>query len=183
LLTARWSGARRTEIRKLHLDCLDAYPDGTPRLRLAAGKSLRERAAPVHEEAAQAIRDLVKLREAQPDMGIYDPGPGRPVRYLFLRNSVLANPDYLFARPLARICEDLAILNGDGKPATHAHRFRHTLGTQLAEKGRPHPHHHEDPRPQKRWHVDDLREYLRPDRAGRLPVCPAARRGHRRAAG
>lgn len=28
-----------------------------------------------------------------------------------------------------------AILNGDGKPALHAHRFRHTLGTQLAEKG------------------------------------------------
>jgi integrase len=135
LLAARWSGARRTEIRKLHLDCLDAYPDGTPRLRLAAGKSLRERAVPVHEEAAQAIRDLVKLREAQPDKGIYDPDLGRPVRYLFLRNGVLANNDYLFARPLARICEDLAILNGDGKPAIHAHRFRHTLGTQLAEKG------------------------------------------------
>ena len=135
LLTARWSGARRTEIRKLHLDCLDAYPDGTPRLRLAAGKSLRERAVPVHEEAAQAIRDLAKLREAQPDKGIYDPDLGRPVRYLFLRNGVLANPDYLFASPLARICEDLAILNGDGKPAIHAHRFRHTLGTQLAEKG------------------------------------------------
>ena len=135
LLTARWSGARRTEIRKLHLDCLDAYPDGTPRLRLAAGKSLRERAVPVHEEAAQAIRDLVKQREAQPDKGIYDPDLGRPVRYLFLRNGVLANNDYLFASPLARICEDLAILNGDGKPAIHAHRFRHTLGTQLAEKG------------------------------------------------
>jgi hypothetical protein len=64
-----------------------------------------------------------------------DPDLGRPVRYLFLRNGVLANNDYLFARPLARICEDLAILNGDGKPAIHAHRFRHTLGTQLAEKG------------------------------------------------
>ena len=89
----------------------------------------------MHEEAAQAIRDLVKLREAQPDKGIYDPDLGRPVRYLFLRNGVLANTDYLFARPLARICEDLAILNGDGKPAIHAHRFRHTLGTQLAEKG------------------------------------------------
>jgi integrase len=135
LLTARWSGGRRTEIRKLHLDCLDAYPDGTPRLRLAAGKSLRERSVPVHEEAAQAIRDLVKQREAQQDKGIYDPDLGRPVRYLFLRNGVLANHDYLFARPLARICEDLAILNGDGKPAIHAHRFRHTLGTQLAEKG------------------------------------------------
>ena len=135
LLTARWSGARRTEIRKLHLDCLDAYPDGTPRLRLAAGKSLRERAVPVHEEAAQAIRDLVKQREAQPDKGIYDPDLGRPVRYLFLRNGVLANNDYLFAGPLARICDELAILNGKGKPAIHAHRFRHTLGTQLAEKG------------------------------------------------
>ena len=89
----------------------------------------------MHEEAAQAIRDLVKLREAQPDKGIYDPDLGRPVRYLFLRNGVLANPDYLFASPLARICEELAILNGEGKPAIHAHRFRHTLGTQLAEKG------------------------------------------------
>jgi hypothetical protein len=59
----------------------------------------------------------------------------RPVRYLFLRNAVLANPDYLFAGPLGQICEALSILNGDGKPAIHAHRFRHTLGTQLAEKG------------------------------------------------
>jgi integrase len=135
LLTARWSGARRTEIRKLHLDCLDAYPDGTPRLRLAAGKALRERSVPVHGEAAQAIRDLVKRRGAQDDKGMYDPDLGRPVRYLFLRNGTLASPDYLFAGPLGQICEDLAILNGEGKPAIHAHRFRHTLGTQLAEKG------------------------------------------------
>jgi len=89
----------------------------------------------VHEEAAQSIRDLVKIREAQPDQGIFDPDLGRTVRYLFLRNGVLAHPDYLFASPLAQICEDLAILNGDGKPALHAHRFRHTLGTQLTEKG------------------------------------------------
>ncbi len=135
LLTARWSGGRRSEIRKLLLDCLDAYPDGTPRLRLAAGKALRERTVPVHEEAAEAIRDLVKLRETQPDQGIFDPDLGRTVRYLFLRNGVLAHPDYLFAGPLFQICEDLAIVNGDGKPALHAHRFRRTLGTQLAEKG------------------------------------------------
>jgi len=31
--------------------------------------------------------------------------------------------------------EQLGILNAEGKPAIHAHRFRHTLGTQLAEKG------------------------------------------------
>ncbi|HET6212000.1 MAG TPA: integrase, partial [Micromonosporaceae bacterium] len=55
LLIARWSGARRGEIRRLHLDSLDSYPDGTPRLRLAAGKSLKERTVPVHPEAAHAI--------------------------------------------------------------------------------------------------------------------------------
>ncbi|MFD7474937.1 tyrosine-type recombinase/integrase [Streptomyces sp. NPDC059837] len=135
LLVARWSGARRTEIRKLHLDCLDAYPDGTARLRLAAGKALKERTVPLHEEAAEAIRTLVALREPQPDRGIHDPDLARPVRYLFLRNGGLAHPDYLFANPLGEICQQLAILNGEGKPAIHPHRFRHTLGTQLAEKG------------------------------------------------
>jgi integrase len=58
LLVTRWSGGRRSEVRRLHLDCLDAYPDGTPRLRLAAGKSLKERTVPLHDEAAEAIRDL-----------------------------------------------------------------------------------------------------------------------------
>ncbi|WP_405852464.1 tyrosine-type recombinase/integrase [Streptomyces sp. NBC_00090] len=135
LLVARWSGARRTEIRKLHLDCLDAYPDGTPRLRLAAGKALKERTVPLHEEAAEAIRTLAALRQAQSDRGIHDPDLGRPTRYLFLRNGVIAGPDYLFAHPLRVICEELTILNGVGKPAIHPHRFRHTLGTQLAEKG------------------------------------------------
>jgi integrase len=135
LLVARWSGARRTEIRKLHLDCLDTYPDGTARLRLAAGKALKERTVPLHEEAAEAIRVLVQLRESQGDRGIHDADLGQPVRYLFLRTGGLAHPDYLFARPLREICEKLEILNGEGKPAIHPHRFRHTLGTQLAEKG------------------------------------------------
>ena len=34
LLLLRWSGARRNEIRRLAIDCLDAYPDGYPRLRI-----------------------------------------------------------------------------------------------------------------------------------------------------
>ncbi|MGW2339493.1 tyrosine-type recombinase/integrase [Streptomyces sp. NPDC001661] len=135
LLVARWSGARRTEIRKLHLDCLDAYPDGTPRLRLAAGKALKERTVPLHEEAADAIRALVQRRHGEDDRGIHDPDMGHPVRYLFLRNGHLAGPDYLFAKPLAQICTELSIFNGEGKPAINLHRFRHTLGTQLAERG------------------------------------------------
>jgi integrase len=89
----------------------------------------------VRDEAANAIRALVKLRTDQPDRGILDRDLGRPVRYLFLRNGSLAGADYLFADPLARICGELAILNGEGKPRSTAHRFRHALGTQLAEKG------------------------------------------------
>ncbi len=46
LLTARWSGARRQEIQFLELDCLDAYPDGTARLRIPAGKDLHGTADP-----------------------------------------------------------------------------------------------------------------------------------------
>ena len=30
LIVARWSGARRDEIRRLAVDCLDTYPDGHP---------------------------------------------------------------------------------------------------------------------------------------------------------
>ncbi|MEU7769797.1 tyrosine-type recombinase/integrase [Micromonospora taraxaci] len=135
LLIARWSGARRGEIRRLHLDCLDTYPDGTPRLRLAAGKSLKERTVPLHSEAAEAISRVVALRSAHADRGIYDRDIGKTVRYLFLHNGRLADSDYLFAVPLGRICDQLGILNADGKAAIHPHRFRHTLGTQLAEKG------------------------------------------------
>jgi len=135
LLVARWSGARRSEIRRLHLDCLDAYPDGTPRLRLAAGKSLKERTVPVHPEAAEAIRHLQALREHNNDRGIVDPDTGKPMRYLFLTHGQLTDVNYLFADPLGRICEQLGILTAEGKPALHPHRFRHTLGTQLAQKG------------------------------------------------
>ena len=48
LLLLRWSGARRGEILRLTLDCLDTYPDSHPRLRIpaiAASASARKRAA------------------------------------------------------------------------------------------------------------------------------------------
>jgi integrase len=32
MIVARWSGARRSEVRRLTTDCLDSYPDGTARL-------------------------------------------------------------------------------------------------------------------------------------------------------
>jgi integrase len=135
LLVARWSGARRGEIRKLHVDCLDAYPDGTPRLRLAAGKSRKERMVPLHEEAAEAIRQVIAIRKTQPDRPIHDPDLGRPVRYLFLQHGRLASGDYMFIRGLEIACTAAGLLTTEGKRSVHPHRFRHTLGTEPGEKG------------------------------------------------
>lgn len=135
LLVARWSGARRSEIGRLHLDCLDTYPDGTHRLRLAAGKSRKERVVPIHPEAADAVRALVHIRRTQPDRPIHDDDLGRRIRYLFLHNARLASPDYLFAAPLRAVCAELGLVTADGKSEIHPHRFRHTIGTQLGERG------------------------------------------------
>lgn len=135
LLVARWSGARRGEIRKLEVDCLDAYPDGTPRLRLQIGKSKKERVIPLHEEAAAEVRALAARRIDQGDRPIYDADLGRSIRYLFLQNGRLAATDYLFFRGLETACRSTGLLNDEGKPTVTAHRFRHTLGTELGEKG------------------------------------------------
>jgi integrase len=135
LLVARWSGARRSEIRRLHLDCLDAYPDGTPRLRLAIGKSGKERMVPVHQEAADAIRVVQQQRRREPDRGVRDPDLGYRVRYLFVQQGRLASPDYLFGFPLAEACAKVDLVDEAGHALVTPHRFRHTLGTQLAEQG------------------------------------------------
>jgi integrase len=135
---------------------------------------------PLHEEAAEATRTMAAIRQTHGYRGIIYPDLGVRVRYLFLRNGTLAHDDYLFANPLRRICTELDILNGDGKAAIHPHRFRHTLGTQLAEKGARMQTimkilWHANPRD-----VDDLHPHFRSVGAGRLPGCSAARRLHRR---
>lgn len=134
LLIARWSGARRDEIRRLALDCLDAYPDGTPRLRIPAGKTKQERMIPLHEEAATAIREIQALRGTG-DRGLRDSQTGVETRYLFLHLGRLYSAYYLFERSLQHACEAAGLLDGQGRYTIHAHRFRHTVGTQLAERG------------------------------------------------
>jgi integrase len=134
LLIARWSGARREEIRRLSIDCLDAYPDGTPRLRIPAGKTKRERLIPLHEEAAAAIREIQALR-CQQDRGLRDDQTGVLTRYLFLHLGRVFSLYYLFDRPMQTVCEAAGLLDGQGKPTISAHRLRHTVGTQLAERG------------------------------------------------
>ena len=65
LLLLRWSGARRGEIARLTLDCLDAYPDGHPRLRIPVGKTYTERMVPLHPQAAEPLRQLIDLALAR----------------------------------------------------------------------------------------------------------------------
>jgi len=59
LLLLGWSGARRGEIARLGLDCLDAYPVGHPRVRIPAGKTYTERRVPLHPQAADPLRGLI----------------------------------------------------------------------------------------------------------------------------
>jgi integrase len=135
LLTARWSGARRGEIQLLELDCLDTYPDGTARLRIPAGKTFTERMIPLNGEAADAIRQVQALRRAQPDRALPGHHLDRAARRLFARKGRVLSVTYLFDDPLDRACATAGLVTPDGRRTVSAHRFRHTVGTQLAERG------------------------------------------------
>jgi integrase len=133
LLIARWSGARRGEIRRLEVDCLDSYPDGTPRLRIPAGKTYQERVIPIHEEAAAAIRTLQALHKGE--RGLIDRKTGVITRYLFMHRGRLFGARYLFESAIEKACQAAGLVTGDGKPTVTPHRLRHTVGTQLAQRG------------------------------------------------
>lgn len=133
LLIARWSGARRGEIRRLEVDCLDSYPDGTPRLRIPAGKTYQERIIPIHEEAAAAIRAL-QARHCG-ERGLVDRKTGIITRYLFMHRGRLFGTRYLFESAIEKACQAAGLVTAAGKPTLTPHRFRHTVGTQLAQRG------------------------------------------------
>jgi integrase len=135
LLTARWSGARRGEIARLPLDCLDRYPDRTPRLRIPAGKTSRERLVPLHPEAALALKALIAKRARSRERPVVDQRTGHSVRFLFIRRGQRISAWYLFDVGLRAACGAARLLDSMGRPRIPAHRFRHTVGTQLAERG------------------------------------------------
>jgi integrase len=82
-LIARWVGPRRSEIRRLELDCLDTYPDGHPRLRIPAGKTYAERSVPLHPEAADALRECVEATHQRQQRPLIDEVTRKPTRYVF----------------------------------------------------------------------------------------------------
>jgi len=135
LLVARWSGARRSEVQRLDVNCLDTYPDGTSRLRIPAGKTYRERIIPLHEDAAAPLRAIIDLRGSGPDKPIADELTGDGVRYVFVSRGVLMSKAYLFDYALQAACTSAGLVDADGRKTITAHRFRHTIGTELAEHG------------------------------------------------
>jgi integrase len=135
LLVARWSGARRGEICRLSLDCLDTYPDGTARLRIPAGKTMKERVVPLHEEAAEALRTIIAERRSALERPLPDRRTAHKLQYLFLRRGRPMSTTSLFDYALRDACRTAGLVDANGRPAVTAHRFRHTVGTQLAERG------------------------------------------------
>jgi integrase len=135
LLLLRWSGARRGEIARLTLDCLDTYPDGYPRLRIPVGKTYTERMIPLHPQAADALRELIEQAKAANAAARHDQWAGRRVRWVFVWRGQPMGRKYLFEDGLEIACQRAGLVNADGKPTVTAHRFRHTVGTQLAEGG------------------------------------------------
>lgn len=135
LIVARWSGARRDEIRRLAVDCLDTYPDGHPRLRIPVGKGYTERSIPLHPQAAEALRPLIDIAREQRGRRRYDANAGREVQHLFVVRGKLLSKSLLFDRSLAEACTAAGLVDSRGKQTITAHRFRHTIGTQLAEGG------------------------------------------------
>ena len=119
---ARWSGARRGEIQRLALDCLDRYPDGTARLRLPAGKTYRERIVPLHEEAAVALQGLIDLRTQGPERAFIDELTGASTRYLFMQHGKLLSGFYLFETPIQQACKAAGLVLGDDLEAEHLGR-------------------------------------------------------------
>jgi hypothetical protein len=96
---------------------------------------MRERLVPLHEEAAEALHAVISMRRKARDRPIVDERTGQRVRFLFYRRSSRISPDYLFQQSLKIACERTGLVDARGKPTITAHRFRHTVGTQLAERG------------------------------------------------
>jgi hypothetical protein len=86
-------------------------------------------------EAADAIRDVQTRRAVDQDLGMTDRVTESQVRYLFLDRGRLRSAFYLYDAPLLLVCQRIGLVpaSGTGNAIT-AHRFRHTVGTQLANK-------------------------------------------------
>ena len=125
----------RREHAEEFLRWLDTYPDGHPRLRIPVGKGYTERSIPLHPQAADALQPLIEIARQQRGRRRYDPSAGREVQHIFVVRGKLLSKSLLFDMALAEACTAAGLVDSAGKATITAHRFRHTIGTQLAEGG------------------------------------------------
>jgi len=90
---------------------------------------------PLHPQAADPLRQLIALALDGNAAARHDPSVGKSVRYVFVHRGKPMSRHYLFEEPLAIACRQVGLVDGQGRPTVTAHRFRHTVGTQLAEGG------------------------------------------------
>lgn len=136
LILARWTGARREEIRRIDINALDYYNDGTPKLRIPIGKTNRDRWVPISEEAEKAYTELLDVRKsAHNTRGLLDRKTHKETDYLFMKGNKMLSISYLFQQGLECACTKAGLFTDGGKPKYTAHQFRHTVGTRLANNG------------------------------------------------
>ena len=186
LLVARWSGARRDEIRRLPLDCLDRYPDGTARLRLSGRKTYKERVVPLHQDAAAALQQVIDLRKDAPERPFTDERTGEEIRYLFMSHGKLLSTHYLFDSRSSRPARPSGLVRpGGARRHRTGHRHRPPLPPHRRHPARrarrEAAHDHESPRPHVGQHGARLRADQRPTSAARLPGSARTRSDDRRA--
>ena len=80
-------------------------------------------------------RSIIEMRKKNGDRPVVDERTGERVRFLFYRCGVRISEAYLFQHGLKVACEWAGLVDGRGRATISAHRFRHTVGTQLAERG------------------------------------------------
>lgn len=65
----------------------------------------------------------------------FDLSAGRPVQHVFALRGKLLSSAFLFDLGLKAACTAAGLVDPRGRATITAHRFRHTIGTQLAEGG------------------------------------------------
>jgi len=82
-----------------------------------------------------ALQALIDLRTQGPERAFVDELTGASTRYLFMQHGKLLSGFYLFETPIQQACKAAGLVDARGRGTATAHRFRHTVGTQLAERG------------------------------------------------
>lgn len=119
---------------------------GQARRRGAGAAAADGRAVPLRHDRVRLPDPPPRRRAPAGDSGVHCPAPftdertGEQIRYLFVRRGQLISNAYLFEEPLQKASKAVGLVgpggwHGKERGTVTAHRFRHTAGTQLAERG------------------------------------------------